>query len=75
MAVGENFIRICGNSMQEIKRLTQEVQKAKENFWAYMNKIEWYYDDKAIRLEKQIEVAEYNLWCEEYEDNRRRNWK
>ena len=69
---GENFKRFNRNT--DLEQLKNAVQKAKETFWNYMKKIEWVYDDKAIKLEKDIEIADYNLSCAEYEDNRRRNW-
>jgi hypothetical protein len=70
---GENFKRINRNST--IKYLREEVQQARETFWNYMKKIGWVYDDKASKLEKEIELAEHNLYCAEYEDNRRRTWQ
>jgi len=68
---GENFKRINGNA--EIKKLRDKIQEAKEIFWNYLKQLN--YDEKALNLEKQIEIAEYELWCAEYEDNRKRNWK
>jgi hypothetical protein len=70
---GENFMRIDRDNT--IKYLREEVQQARETFWSYMRKNGWLYDSKAIKLEKEIELAEHNLYCAEYEDNRRRTWK
>jgi hypothetical protein len=71
---GENFKRFLGNANRDIKQLKDEVQKSKEIFWQYTKQNNYYCDEKALKLMKQIEVAEYNLYCAEYEDNRRRNW-
>jgi len=73
MATGENFLRINRNST--IKTLKEKLNAARENLTNYLKQNEWCFDQKAIKLEKEIELAEYNLYCAEYEDNRRRNWK
>lgn len=75
MLTGSNAFAMRGSRRKEIELLNEAIQKAKLKFWDYMKSIEWIYDEKAIKLEKQIEIAEYNLYCYEYEDNRRRNWK
>ena len=69
--IGENFKRFNHNT--DLEQLKDAIQKAKETFWNYMKKLEWIYDDKAIKLENDSEIAEHNLYCAEYEDNRRRN--
>ena len=73
MSTGENFKRLSGKN-PEIKRAKDEVQRARETFWNYIKELEWTYDEKALRLEKDIETAENELWAAEYEDNRHRNW-
>lgn len=73
MITGSNFKRV--NSNAEIKRLKEKLEEAREIFWNYLKKIEWCYDQKALKLEKEIELTEYELYCAEYEDNRQRNWK
>jgi len=62
------------NRGTDIKALKEVLEKARQTFWEYLKSIEWIYDDKALKLEKEIDIAEYNLYCAEYEDNRRRNW-
>jgi len=72
---GENAFRMRGSNRIAKENLENAVNKAKEIFWNHMDKISWIYDNKALKLEKNIEIAEYNLYCFEYEDNRKRNWK
>lgn len=75
MAMGSNALSMRGSNRAAKENLQDAINEAKNKFWGHMGKIGWIYDDKAIRLEKDIETAEYNLSCYEYEDDRRRNWK
>lgn len=84
MITGEKAFALRGNCMRDIKKLKEELQNAKEKLHEYNLKIRdielgyidgnWNYEE-LHKLEKQIEIAEYNLYCERYEDNHRRNWK
>jgi len=75
MLTGSNAFAIRGTSNKERQNLENAIQEASIKFSEYMKSIEWTYDNKAIQLEKNIVIAEYNLYCAEYEDNRRRNWR
>lgn len=55
--------------------LKGRVENARTIFWEHIKNGGWLYDEKAMKLEKNIEIAEYNLYCYEYEDNRRRIWR
>ncbi len=62
---------VYGKALQELK---DELERARLAYWEYLKDTE-IDGSKAQHLEKVIEVAEYKLWCEQYEDNRRRTWK
>lgn len=76
---GENFRRFSGNGNSDIKELKNKIQNIK-NERAEVQNIntikEYGFDSgKHDKLTQQIESLEYELYCVEYEDNRRRNWK
>jgi len=73
MATGENFMRINRNT--DIEKAKNKLQETKENLHNYLKENNYHFNEKALKLEKKIELAEYNLYCIEYEDNRRRTWK
>ena len=75
MLTGSNAFAMRGTGNKERQKLENDIREASIKFSEYMKSIEWTYDNKAIQLEKNIEMAEYNLYCYEYEDNRRRNWR
>lgn len=74
MLTGSNAFSLRGADKTR-ENLKNSIEEAKNKFHEYIKSIEWIYNKKAIKLEKDIEIAEYNLYCYEYEDNRRRNWK
>jgi hypothetical protein len=71
---GENFKRI-NRSNSDVRILRDKLEEARIKLHYYLKDNEYNFDQKALRLEKEIELAEHNLHCAEYEDNRRRNWK
>ena len=73
MVTGENFKRINGNAT--IKILKDTLIKTQQIFWQYLKNNEFTFDKKAVQLENDVKLAEYELYCTEYEDNRKRNWK
>ena len=72
---GENFKRINRQSNAGLK---ETLAKANEAFTLYANlksvTEEAFSYDKMHKLEREAKIAEYELYCAEYEDNRRRNW-
>lgn len=72
MITGENFKRV--NKNRTIEQLKDKLQKEKENLHYYLKLNDWVYDDKSVKLENQIKEIEYQIYCAEYEDNRKRNW-
>ncbi len=75
MLTGSNAFSARGSHSKARNELIDKIEAAKIKFWEYMEKVDYAYDKKALKLEKEIEVAEYNMYCSEYEDNRKRNWK
>ncbi|MPM26565.1 hypothetical protein SDC9_73069 [bioreactor metagenome] len=67
---GENFMRIDRNA--HIKQLKDGLEWARQAYWSYLKQVGFIHDDKAIQLEKQTDIAEYNLWCAQEEDRIRR---
>ena len=75
MLSGSNALAMRGAHSKGMETLKAKIQEAKTRYWDYLKENEWIHDEKAIELEKQVSQAEYELYREEYEDNRRRNWK
>jgi hypothetical protein len=71
---GENFKSLNRSGNTDLKnklcaakeKFTQHIKKCGEENWS---------SDLLNALESNIEKIEYEVWCEEYEDNRRRNWR
>lgn len=79
MATGENFRRInCGS---EINSQKEKIQKLKDERYTLYRKAfntdggDYKAEIKWEKICKEIDYEEYQLWCIEYEDNRRRNWR
>jgi hypothetical protein len=72
--IGENFKRL--NRKRDTK-LEEALEDAKVDFTKYAKNAgtEGWNWDELNRLERKVEIIEYELWCAEYEDNRKRNWK
>jgi len=73
---GENF-KLLNRSNSNIENLKNELQKAKVIFTDYANdtdnkKWDW---KEFYKLEDNVKNLEYQLYCAEYEDSRKRNWK
>ncbi|MCY9738171.1 hypothetical protein M5X17_31250 [Paenibacillus alvei] len=73
--IGEKFKRV-NRKNSEIEKLKAELENARVAFTNYSKASDedsWSFDE-LYRLEKVVVNLEYNLYCTEYEDNRRRNW-
>jgi len=73
---GENF-KLLNRSNGNIENLKNELQKAKVIFTDYANDTDnkkWNWKE-LHRLEGNVKQLEYQLYCAEYEDNQRRNWR
>lgn len=58
-------------------KLKEDLDTARVTFTKYAKQVdseEWNWN-KLRKLESQVENLEHAVWCEEYEDNQRRNWK
>lgn len=73
MPIGSNAFAMRGRDKTK-ENLKIAIENAINDYNAYLRKL-GYHDEKAIKLEKNIEIAEYNLYCYEEEDRIRRNWK
>lgn len=81
--MSELSFRLRGTSMNGINELKKTLQNARIKLADYCN-INNMYDENGEKpewnfatmheLEKDIEKAEYSLYCAEYEDKRKRNW-
>lgn len=70
---GENFKLLNRKCDTKIK---DELNNAKVTFTKYAKNADsdnWNWDE-LNRLEQQVKTLEYELYCFQYEDNRKRNW-
>jgi hypothetical protein len=77
MLTGSNALAMRGTK-SKVSELKEKLQELKVNFWNdYKEQIDNTGEFKGdiVKFEKEVEKMEYKIWCEEYEDNRRRNWK
>jgi len=73
---GENF-KFLNRGNSDIQNLKNELQKAKVIFTDYANDTEnkkWNWTE-LYKLEDNVKKLEHQLYCVEYEANRKRNWK
>ena len=74
--IGENF-KFLNRHNTEIAKLKNDLQKAGIAFTDYSKDVEnkkWNWG-KLHSLENEVKQLEYQLYCAEYEDNRKRNWR
>lgn len=73
---GENF-KSVNRKNTEVEKLKVEIENARIAFTNYSKNSDtddWSWD-KLHSIEETVNSLEYQLWCAEYEDNRRRNWR
>lgn len=73
---GENF-KSANRKNTEIEKLKTELDNAKIEYTNYSKNSDtdnWSWD-KLNSFEETVINLEYQLWCAEYEDKRRRNWR
>ncbi|MBU7316093.1 hypothetical protein [Paenibacillus oleatilyticus] len=73
---GENFKRI-NRKNTEIDKLKEKLDSAKIAFTNYSkvpDESDWSFDE-LYKLEKVVIKLEHSLYCAEYEENTRRNWR
>jgi uncharacterized coiled-coil DUF342 family protein len=71
--VGENFKRLNRSR----GRFKEKLENARGAFTQYVKQaddVNWNWQELR-KLEKEVERLEYEVWAEEYEDNRKRNWR
>jgi len=76
--MSEKSFRIRGTK-SKAKELTEKLQELKVNFWNnYKKQITEKGNDAVInfkKFEKELKQLEYEIYCAEYEESKRRNWK
>ena len=78
MAIGDRGMKSRVQEAQEkLQQVIHNYNEYERKFYRiYMDLEEGTYSvDKSDQLYKEIKLAEHELYCEEYEDNRRRNWR
>ena len=68
---------VCMRMSRKPSKLVEKLETAKFAFTKYAKQSdseEWSWDELR-RLESQVKNLEHAVWCEEYEDKQRRNWK
>ena len=75
MITGSNAFAMRGSRSKAMEYLRDKVEEARSTYWDYLKENEFAHDEKAMKLKSEHERAEYELYCEEYEENRSRNWK
>jgi hypothetical protein len=77
MATGQNFTRIQGQGNSNLNRLKKELEELKDENEKIVKryKEEGNLDSELCANIEKIKYVEWLIYCEEYDDNNRRNWK
>lgn len=68
---------VCMRMSRKPSKLTEDLNTAKVAFTKYAKQTDsedWNWDNLR-KLESKVNNLEHAIWCEEYEDNQRRNWR